>query len=333
MSHYHLSEDKKKELEVLIRQDYSNIAGLLIERDGKPLYEACFHGCHSSSPVHVYSVTKSIVALLVGIAIDRGLIKSVNRHVLDFFPDYAVPEGNEAIQNITLKHLLTMTAPYKFQIPPYTEYFTCEDRVRFTLDLLGGSEQPGTFQYAPLVGPDLLTGILVRATGKSVLDFAREYLFDPLGIKVEKNLVFQSQEEQEAFNHSCSISGWACDEALVNSAGWGLSLSHADMAKIGRLFLNNGSWEGRQLLSSQWIAECKKEHSLFPELNLPYGYLWWIIDPNRQIYAAMGDSGNTIYINTSTKTVIAITSFFDTEAKDRIELIQKYLEPVIEAGG
>ncbi len=99
--------------------------------------------------------------------------------------------------------MLTMTAPYKYRFfVPYIKYFTSSDWVKFSLDLLGGHGKIGVFRYAPLIGPDILSGILVKATGQSVLDFAAENLFEPLGIKVEGNLLFESKEEQLAFNQS-----------------------------------------------------------------------------------------------------------------------------------
>ena len=91
------------------------------------------------SQVHVYSVTKSIISILIGIAVDRGYIQSVDQKVLDFFPGYIVRKRENTIQNITVKDMLTMTAPYKYRFfAPYVKYFTSEDWVKFSLDLLGG---------------------------------------------------------------------------------------------------------------------------------------------------------------------------------------------------
>ena len=76
--------------------------------------------------------------------------------VLDYFPEYKVKRKGKKIQNITLKDLLTMTAPYKYRLfAPYIKYFTSSDRVKFSLDLLGGHGKIGTFRYAPLIGPDI----------------------------------------------------------------------------------------------------------------------------------------------------------------------------------
>ncbi|MGM9978347.1 MAG: serine hydrolase domain-containing protein [Clostridium sp.] len=326
-----MNKEKVIELEKIISNNYSNIAGMVVLKDGNTLYENYFNGCTANSRIHVYSVTKSIISILIGIAIDKGYIKSVNQKVLDFFPDYTVKKGETTIQNITLKNLLTMTAPYKYVIfAPYKKYFTSDDWVKFTLDLLGGRGKIGKFRYAPLIGPDILSGIIVKATGQSVLDFATKNLFSPLGITVETNVVFHSKEEQLAFNKAKNITGWVADPNGVNTGGWGLTLSSRDMAKIGQLYLDNGIWDGKQIVSKRWIDESTKEHSRWEKLNLPYGYLWWLDSDKEHGYAAMGDGGNIIYVNTKKKMVVSITSLFVPKSKDRIKLIKEYIEPIFD---
>lgn len=199
--------------------------------------------------------------------------------------------------------------------------------MKFSLDLLGGRGKTGTFRYAPLIGPDILSGVLVKAAGCSVLDFATENLFAPLGIKVENTLSFRDKEEQMAFNQSTDISGWAADSMGIHMAGWGLTLTPVDMAKLGQLYLNGGIWEGRQIVSSKWIEESTKEHSRWKKRNLPYGYLWWV---NEDGYAAMGDGGNIIYVNTKKKLVVSAAGLFKPKTGDRIELIRKSIEPAFE---
>lgn len=270
-----MNQEQILELEKTINSDYNNIAGIVVLKDGETVYESYFNDCNAASTIHVYSVTKSIISILMGIAIDKGYIKNIKQKVLDFFPDYTVKKGEKTLELITLEHLLTMTAPYKYSfVPPYIKYFTSDDWVKFSLDLLGGKGKIGKFKYAPLIGPDILSGILVKATGQSVLDFARENLFSPLGITVASNVVFHNKEEQLAFNKATNISGWVADPTGVNTAGWGLTLTAMDMAKIGQLYLNDGIWEGKQIVSAEWINESTKEHSRWKKHNLPYGYLW-----------------------------------------------------------
>jgi CubicO group peptidase (beta-lactamase class C family) len=197
----------KTQMERIISKSYSNIGGILVLKDGKIQYENYYNDCTAASTFHVFSVTKSIISVLIGIAIDKGHIKSIDQKVLDFFPDYTVKRGEKTIQNVTLKNLLTMTAPYKYESEPYTEYFTSDNWVNSALDLLGGKGKIGEFRYTPLIGPDILSGILVKATGQSVLDFATEYLFAPLGIKIPGNIVFQNKEEQLAWYKEKNVRG------------------------------------------------------------------------------------------------------------------------------
>ena len=139
---------------------------------------------------------------------------------MDFFPGYSVKKGENTIQNITLENMLTMTAPYKYKFAPYIKYFTSEDWVGFTLDLLGGKGRIGKFRYAPLIGPDILSGILAKAVGRSVLDFASENLFAPLGITVEKILFFRARKNRwHSTIPQISAAGSLMDPALTQADG------------------------------------------------------------------------------------------------------------------
>lgn len=322
-----MKHEKMIKLEKIINNDYSNIAGIIVQKNGKILYENYFNECTDNSSIHIFSVTKSIISALIGIAIDKRYIKSINQNVLDFFPDYIIKKGEKTIQNITVKNMLTMTAPYKYRSAPYTKYFTSDDWVKSALDLLGGKGNIGEFRYTPLIGPDILSGILNNSTGLSVLDFATKYLFSPLGIVVGTNIIFKNKKEQFAFLRAKNISGWVSDPKGINTAGWGLTLTAIDMLKIGQLYLDEGKYNNKQIVSTGWIAESTKEHSRWDKLNLPYGYLWWTKIGSG--FAAMGDSGNVIYINKKKKVVISIASLYKPTAKDRIELIEKNIIPII----
>jgi len=316
------------ELEQAIHSDYNNIAGMVVLKEGKLLYEKYFNECTGNAPIHVFSVTKSIISILFGIAIDKGYIKSVDQKVLDFFPEYTIKRGEKTIQDVTIKNMLTMTAPYKYKSAPYTKYFTSGDWVKSALDLLGGKGNIGEFRYTPLIGPDILSGVLISATGQSILDFATKHLFFPLGINVENNITFKDKEEQFAFLKAKNISGWVADPKGTNTAGWGLTMTAMDMAKIGQLYLNDGKWGNELIVSSRWIKESIEEHTCWNELKLPYGYLWWSRIANG--YAAMGDSGNMIYINQEKNLVVSIASLYKPTAKDRVKLVVDYIEPIFE---
>lgn len=320
-------QGKLETFEKAVMRDHGNIAGIVVLKDGETLYKSYFNECNVNSRIHIYSVTKSVISILIGIALDKGHIKSLDQKVLDFFPDYEVKKREKTIQTITLRNLLTMTAPYKYKFNPYIKYFTSDDWVKFSLDLLGGKGKTGKFRYAPLIGPDIMSGILGKAAGQSVLDFAQENLFAPLGIVVEGSIIFHSKEEQLAFNQAVDISGWAADPMGVNAAGWGLTLSPVDMAKIGQLYLDHGIWNSKQIVSAEWIEESTKEHSRWKARNLPYGYLWWI---QKDGFAAIGDGGNVIYVNMKKNMVVSIASLFRPRVRDRMELILEYIEPMFD---
>lgn len=320
-----MDQKQIKKMEDAIAADYRNMVGMVIVKDGETIYENYYNGCNDKSRIHVFSVTKSIVSILIGIALDKGLIKSVDDKVLEYFPDYVVKRGEKTLPNIRIRDILTMTVPYKYKFNPYTKYFTSMDWVKFSLDKMGGRGTIGEFRYAPIIGPDVLSGILAKATGQSVLEFAKENLFEPLDINIEKNITFDSKEEQMKFYKSTDMNGWVADPQGVNTAGWGLTISPVDMAKIGQLFLNKGKWNDKQIVSERWVRESTTEHSRWKKLNLPYGYLWWIGEKSG--YAAMGDGGNIIYVNPEKNLVVAITSLFYPRAKDRIEFIEKFVLP------
>lgn len=323
-----MNQVKISELEKIIKSDYNNITGMIVQKNGMKMYENYFQEYTADDTMHVFSVTKSIVSVLIGIAIDKGYIKSTEQKILDFFPDYKIMPGEKKIQELTIEHLLSMTAPYKYKSEPFEEFFASENWVKFALDLLGGDKPAGEFLYSPIVGAHILSGILVKVTRQSVFAFANKNLFMPLGIYVPHNLKMESEEEYFAVMNDKNTSGWAVDPQGLNTASWGLFLRPADMAKIGQLYLNGGIWEGKEIVSKQWIEESTREHSRWGSLS--YGYLWWLINTTEHSYAAMGDGGNVIYVNTKKNLVVVIAALFVPEVKDRIEFILECVEPLFE---
>lgn len=168
-----MNEDKLiREIEL----NYKNTAGIAVRKQGELVYEKYFDGHGPEDRFHVFSVTKSITSLLIGMAIDQGFIEHVDRKVLDFFPGYTVKRGEKTIRQITLRHLLTMTAPYKYRSEPYTKVYGSDDWTKAGLDLLGGRHAIGAFRYST-VGTQILSGVLQNATGMPLLDFAAGNLF------------------------------------------------------------------------------------------------------------------------------------------------------------
>ena len=160
------------------------------------------------------------------------------------------------------------------------------------------------------------------------LEFAQDNLFSPLKISVEKNVYFRNKEEQFDFYKSKGINGWVADPNGTNTAGWGLSLTTMDMAKLGLLYLNKGLLYNRQIVSEKWVSESTQVQSIWETRNLKYGYLWWIIGEEDCSFAALGDGGNAIYVNAKDKIVVAISSLFVPRVKDRVDFIKNDIEPI-----
>ena len=305
-----------------IESTYSNIAGLAIQKNGELLYEHYYNGYQDSDTIHICSVTKSIFSILIGIAIDRGYIRSVDQAVLEFFPNYSIKRGEKTIQRITLKNILTMTASYKYKHEPYTKVYGSEDWTKAALDLLGGKGKIGDFKYST-VGAQILSGVLQNATGKSVTEFAAESLFTPLGISTPAPTVLAGKEQHIAFLKEKQVSGWVVDPQGLPTAGWGLTLRLRDMLKVGHLCLNQGKHNGKQIVSASWIKESTREHAHWKEYS--YGYLWWNLDKNGNgAFAAIGDSGNTIYVSPEEQLVIALACSFKPRVRSIGDLLRQF---------
>ena len=323
----------KKDLHVLISEQQPNICQIVGYKNGVEVYSDEWNGYTKKDACHVMSVTKSIVSLLVGIAIDKGLIQSIDQPVLAFFPEYKIKRGEKTIQSVTIKHLLTMTAPYKYKYEPWTKVCTSDDWTVAALDLLGGrSGITGEFKYSTL-GIHILTGIISKVSGMKVVDFANEFLFEPIGVNKHTNYFALTAEEHKHFTISKEPKKnvWFSDPQGVGTAGYGLCFSASDMAKIGQLCLDKGVYNCKHIISSKWLEEMVvPKHICGDEFrNMSYGYLWWIIYGEKNIYAAIGNSGNVIYVNPADNIVISITSYFKPTIFDRVDFIQEYIEPFI----
>lgn len=314
-------------------ENESNICQIYAIKNGVPVYYDCWHEYITTDAVNVMSVTKSVMALLIGIAIDKGCIKSVDQKVIDFFPDYTVKRGEKTIYKVTLRHLLTMTAPYKYRSEPWTKVCTSDDWTKAALDLLGGRNGiTGEFKYATL-GIQILSGVIENASGVKCIDFANKYLFAPLGIPEHTIHGASDKDDQFDFlmNKAPKKNEWYSDPKDTVTAGWGLCLSAEDMAKIGVLILNSGEYENKRIISTNWIEEMTVPRIALGERfgNMHYGYLWYRPYQDKRIVAAIGDGGNVIYVNIEQNTSIGVTATFKPRVFDRIEFIEKNILPLI----
>ena len=323
----------KQELHDFIEKKQPNICQIAAVKDNEIVYSDTWNDYKKDDCTHIMSATKSIMALLIGIAIDKGQIKSVEDKVLDYFPDYKVKRGEKTIYDVTIRHLLTMRAPYKCKGDPWTKVCSSDNWTYASLDFLGGRKgMTDEFKYQT-VCLHILTGILYKATNMKTVDYANQYLFEPLGIKKHGNYYAKTAEEHKQFTISKLPKDniWFSDPQGLGTPGYGLCMSAEDMAKIGLLCLNKGICDGRQIVSSSWIDEMTRPRIVEGNnfRGMEYGYLWWMIDHEKNIYAAIGNSGNVIYINPEKNIVIAVSSYFKPTIFDRVDFIREYIEPVL----
>ena len=323
----------KEELYKLIEKQQPNICQIVAYKDNKKVYSDCWNNYKEDDCVHIMSATKSIMALLIGIAIDKGQIGSVDDKVLDYFPDYKVKRGEKTIYDVTIKHLITMRAPYKCKGDPWSKVCSSDNWTYSSLDFLGGRKGlTDEFNYQT-VCLHILSGILYKVTNMKTVDYANKYLFEPLGIKKHINYLAETAEEHKQFTieKTPKENIWFCDTDGLGTPGYGLCMSANDMAKIVLLCLNNGSYNGKQVVSSKWIKEMTKPRVVESKYfrGMEYGYLWWIINNKKNIYSAIGNSGNVIYINSEENIVVSVASYFKPTVFDRVDFIQEYIEPLI----
>jgi CubicO group peptidase (beta-lactamase class C family) len=244
-------------------------------------------------PQNVASVTKSVLGLLYGIALDRGIIASLD----DPLAKYLVEAQNDALDprnhTVTIRHLLTMSGGWESKdsdLPPF--FFADALKRPFAY-------QPGEkFQYDNATS-HLLGVALARAAGVPLERFAAEHLLGQLGIT--------------------NVS-WRQD-AQGNTMGWhNLHFTLDDMLKIGQLVLDDGEWNGQQVVSKAYLADMLTAHSSGgPSSNTPYGYQWYVFrTPDRQhrAYGAFGYGGQLIYVVPDLKIVIAKTQTRDQRSGD-----------------
>lgn len=311
-----------------------NITQIVAYKNDELMIEDYRYGFTRNDTMNVMSVTKSITSLLVGIAIDKGYIKSVEGYVIDYYKDFYTPKkGEKTIYQVKIKHLLTMTAPYKGKSEPWTKVCTSDDWVLSVLDFLGGKKGiTNDFRYHTL-GTQILLGIVNKASKMNVLDFANKYLFAPLGIEPRKNANCRSKEDQLKYLMNKGPHGkeWFMDPNNMPTAGWGLSLSAYEMAQIGLLVLNKGIYKGIRVVSENWIDEMSKSYISIGEKfgNQDYGYLWWLPHRTSTIIAAIGDGGNVIYIDRTKNIVVSVTGYFKPMVFDRVEYIEKNIVSVL----
>ena len=233
-----------------------------------------------------------MVALLASIARDRGLIKDIDAPLLSFFPEYADLHNPER-DRITLRDLLTMRAGLDGPTKPYLgmarRVAAAPDPYRLVLEQPMVAEPGKKWRYNNGVA-ELVGGVVQKATGRPLDQFAREVLFEPLGITDWE---------------------WGRMASGDPGASWGLRLRPRDFAKIGQLILDHGSWHGRQIVSADWIREMILPRVVTAKFS--YAYLWWrdrssLDGRSIEWISGSGWGGQCLNIVPSLALVVAVTA-------------------------
>lgn len=255
------------------------------------------------------SVTKSVISTLVGIAVDEGLL-DLHRTLAELLPAYAAGMSPQ-VAATTLEQLLTMTGG--FPDAPYEQLVTQTDWVAHILR--EAVNKPGqNFTYSD-PSAHLVAAILTHATGRSVLAYAREKLFGPLGIASEP-AAEPLAVPGNAASYAAAGFAWPVDPQGIH-LGWGLlKLRASDMAALGSLFLHEGGWLGHQTVSASWVHQATSAHVPIHLAGMSgYGYFWLIGEADgAPAYAALGAGGQLIEVVPSRQLVVAIAGEIDEHA-------------------
>jgi CubicO group peptidase (beta-lactamase class C family) len=281
------------------------IDSVLVLRHGTIVLEQYYRGSTVSSTHDLYSVTKSFVSALVGMAIDQGVVQGVEQKALDFFPGrtFANPDPRKAA--MTVENILTMSTGLQWNEgdPEYQALYVSGDWVANMFNRPIVVDPGSRFNYCSGC-THLLASIVQQATKTNVKDFAKKYLFQPLGID---NFIWDTNPQGEAIG------------------GWGLKLAPRDMARLGYLYLHQGSWNGQQILSPSWIETSTRSHISTGDGS--YGYQWWIY-PDLNAYAAQGRYGQMIFVQPKSDLVVVFTATIDG-LNPELDLIKSYIIPAI----
>jgi len=265
-----------------IRNTHGINAALII-KDEDIVFEYYSSPEYPETKFEFQSCTKSIVSILIGIAIDKGLIENVDVKIIKYFPELE-QDSDSRKKEIAIRHLLDFTAG--FEPPEYNTWVNSLNWVDFVLNRPMTASPGEQWEYNSGAS-HLLSAILQKASGISTLSFAMEHLFGPLGIE--------------------DIS-WRQDPQGVTTGAFGLMMKPKDAVKIGLLYLHNGEYEGKQIVSSGWVKESTRSHSRFTFPNT-YGFNWWIDEKARIPYFyAMGYGGQYIFVAPTVNVVAVFTS-------------------------
>jgi len=283
-------------------EELGYVNSLLVVRNGYLVLERYYHGHDQYDPHPVQSVSKSFLSSLTGIALRESHLDSLDQRIIEFFPEVDTLDLDERKRTITIRHLLTMQAGFDHDHNVFSEVYNSANWVLATWNLPLISNPGEGFAYNTFE-PHLLSVILTRATAMSSYEFACSVLFEPLGIQ---------------------CLGWEQDPQGYYFGGTGMWFTPRDMAKLGYLYLRQGSLGG-QIVPEEWVAESLEDHSGMgywewgAVKKLGYGFLWWLgqID-GYEIFTALGHGGQFILCIPELEMIVvtACSSDVDSETAD-----------------
>lgn len=272
----------------ILKNSLSTILNVI--KKPKDTFTEQYSYCHN-----LRSVTKSIMSALLGIALDNNFIDSIDEAIYKLIPNNYSENIDFLKKDITIRHLITMKsglASIDSGLNAIKMLFCDGDWVKHILNLPLGSKPGEKFLYNS-ANTHLLSAVISHTTRMSTLNFAKKYLFKPLGI---------------------SKFFWETDSKGYNFGGGNLFLCPCDMAKVGYLYLNNGLWDDKVIISKKWVNESLQSYHDW-EYGFKYGYLWYIKNEKDKVrniefvtYSAAGNGGQRIYIIPDLDIVIAATS-------------------------
>lgn len=310
------SEDVDRMVEHIEANDLS-VHSVIVYRDGTIPVEVYFDRYDPSTSHNMKSTSKGVISTLVGIALQEGFIESLDEPVLSYFPEYQPDDAGKL--GITIRDLLTMSAGLKWSENDLNSMYTFFVSRRIAGRVLEAPlvDEPGsTFNYNTGL-THLLSVIVSRASGMSTLEFAQTYLFEPLGIRNVQ---------------------WDKDRDGYHIGGSELYLTPRDMTKLGVLYMNGGTYAGRQVVSADWVRESTSTQMTgsFHGATVEYGYLWWLRIGNalftylddEDAFLAMGVRGQRILVLPERDTVVVVTADQRDESQCDL-LIRDYIVPAL----
>ena len=299
---------------------FGNVESLVIRRNDVIAIEAYFRGVNRGVMTDLYGVTNSITSLLTGIAINDSLI-SRDSLVSQMLPDYQDEQRDQAFENITIDHLLDMRSgfawnetdtPYYFFSNPRNSLENSRDWIQFIMGLEFAFEPGEAFGFNSGNGI-LLTGAMATAADTTLDAYAKEKLFEPLGIE---DWIWRRAQPIELYNGS-----------------WGLFLLPTDLTKIGQMMLDGGMYDGKQVVPSEWISEIFEPSHLFSD-GSGYNDLWWLGKGRENVTDdfvayARGDGGQFMYVVPSLDLVIVTTGSNFVQITDMKRMLWEYIFPAM----